>query len=73
MLFRSELPADSCETIDNIRTWAENGEPPVKPVIDAAESYLHSPACRKAVENAVKKGRCTALAEELGIPFYDQL
>ena len=68
-----ELPPDSCETIDNIRSWAVNAEPPVKAVQDAAEAYLHSPACRKAVEAAISQGRCTALAEELGIPFFDQL
>ena len=62
---------DEYETILSLREWAENVDLPS--VSKACDSILHSPPCTAAIGKAVEEGKGLRLAEQMNVPFRDQL
>ena len=68
-----DLTADNYDVFLSIKGWADDDEAPVPEVSDACAKLLQSPGCISAITEAVKEGRALRLAEDLGLPFRNQL
>ena len=68
-----ELTADDLAVFLDMKRWAEHKKTPLPAVAAACDSVLRLPASENAVRAAVKEGKALELAEELGLPFREDL
>ena len=64
---------DSCGTVLAMKRWAQKRKAPMTAVAAACDAVLHLPACMDVIRDAVREGKALELAQELGIPFREDL
>lgn len=68
-----DLSGDDYDIFLSAKHWADDEDAPHPAVSSACSALLRSPKCIEAIETAVKEGQALRLAEELRLPFRDQL
>ena len=64
---------DSCGTILSMKHWAEKQKEPIPAVASACDEVLHLPTVMEVIRDAAREGKALDLAQELGIPFREDL
>ena len=64
---------EGCATFLGMKHWAEKRNAPMTAVITACDEVLHLPECLGIIRDAVREGKALDLAEELGLPFREDL
>ncbi|MBQ2597109.1 MAG: hypothetical protein II581_04295 [Oscillospiraceae bacterium] len=64
---------DGCGTVLGMKHWAEKRKEPLPAVVRACDEVLHLPACIAVIRDAAREGKALDLAQELGIPFREDL